>query len=75
MAAVHTDPVHSPARLARAYSTDVYLACQCRECDGREVRVTLRRYRNLCRLPSPGARAGRARAGVDGGGDTKITDR
>jgi hypothetical protein len=37
----------------RTYSTDVYLSCPCAECDGREVRITLRRFRNLSRLPSP----------------------
>jgi hypothetical protein len=38
---------------ARTYATDVYLACPCSECDGREVRITLRKFRNLSRLPSP----------------------
>jgi hypothetical protein len=38
---------------ARTYSTDVNLACPCPECGGREVRITLRKFRNLSRLPSP----------------------
>jgi hypothetical protein len=38
---------------ARTYATDVYLTCPCRECEGREVRITLRKFRNLSRLPSP----------------------
>ena len=36
-----------------AAPSDVYLACRCPECGGREVRITLRRYRSICRLPSP----------------------
>jgi hypothetical protein len=38
---------------ARTYATDVYLTCPCPECAGREVRITLRKFRNLSRLPSP----------------------
>jgi hypothetical protein len=38
---------------ARTYATDVYLRCPCPECEGREVRITLRKFRNLSRLPSP----------------------
>jgi hypothetical protein len=38
---------------ARTYATDVYLSCPCPECVGREVRITLRKFRNLSRLPSP----------------------
>jgi hypothetical protein len=32
---------------ARTYSTDVYLTCPCSECDGRQVRITLRKFQNL----------------------------
>jgi hypothetical protein len=28
---------------ARTYSTDIYLTCPCPECEGRKVRITLRR--------------------------------
>ena len=38
---------------ARTSSTDIYLTCPCAECEGREVRITLRKFRNLSRLPSP----------------------
>ena len=38
---------------AQTYSTDVYLTCPCPECEGRQVRVTLRKFQNLSRLPSP----------------------
>lgn len=38
---------------ARTYVTDVCLTCTCSECEGREVRITLRKSRNLSRLPSP----------------------
>jgi hypothetical protein len=38
---------------ARTDSTDVYLTCPCSERDGREVRITLRKFRNLSLLPSP----------------------
>jgi hypothetical protein len=38
---------------ARTYATDVYLTCPCPACEGREVRITLREFRNLSRLPSP----------------------
>jgi hypothetical protein len=38
---------------ARSYATDVYLTCPCPKCEGREVRITLRKFRNLLRLPSP----------------------
>jgi hypothetical protein len=37
----------------RTYATDVYLMCPCSECEGREVRITLRKFRILSRLPSP----------------------
>jgi hypothetical protein len=37
----------------RTYSTDVYLTCPCPDCEGREVRITLRKFRSLSRLPSP----------------------
>ena len=50
----------------RHYSTDVCLACPCPECGGREVRITLRRYRYICRLPSPAHEAA-VRAAVSGG--------
>jgi hypothetical protein len=46
-------PDEEPRMPARTYATDVYLACPCSECDGREVRITLRKFRNLSRLPSP----------------------
>ena len=38
---------------ARTHSSDVYLTCPCSECEGRVVRITLRKFRNLSRLPSP----------------------
>jgi hypothetical protein len=38
---------------ARTYATDAYLTCPCPECEGREVRITWRKFRNLSRLPSP----------------------
>jgi hypothetical protein len=38
---------------ARTYATDVHLTCPCSECEGREVRITSRKFRNLSRLPSP----------------------
>jgi hypothetical protein len=38
---------------ARTYSTDVYLTCPCPDCEGRKVRITLRKFRSLSRLPSP----------------------
>jgi hypothetical protein len=38
---------------ARTYSTDVTLTCPCPQCAGREVRITLRKFRNLSRLESP----------------------
>ena len=38
---------------ARTYSTDVYLTCPCPDCEGHEVRITLRKFRSLSRLPSP----------------------
>jgi hypothetical protein len=37
----------------RTYSTDVYLTCACPDCEGRKVRITLRKFRSLSRLPSP----------------------
>jgi hypothetical protein len=33
--------------------TDVYLACHCPECDGREVIITARQFKSLSRIPSP----------------------
>ncbi len=39
--------------VTRQYSTDVYISCPCPSCQGAEVRITARRYRNLCRLASP----------------------
>ena len=38
---------------AKTYSTDVYLTCPCPDCEGRDVRITLRKFRSLSRLPSP----------------------
>jgi hypothetical protein len=38
---------------ARTYSTDVYLTCPCPDCEGRKVRITLRKVRSLSLLPSP----------------------
>ena len=38
---------------ARTYSTDVYLTCPCPDCEGRKIRITLRKFRSLSRLPSP----------------------
>jgi hypothetical protein len=38
---------------ARTYSTDVYPTCPCADCEGRKVRITLRSFRSLSRLPSP----------------------
>ena len=38
---------------ARTQSTDVYLTCPCSEFEGRQVRITLRKFQNLSRLPSP----------------------
>ena len=38
---------------ARTYSTDVYLTCPCPGCEGRKVRITLRKFRSLSRLPLP----------------------
>ena len=37
---------------ARTYSTDIYLTCPCRDCEGRKVRITLRRS-GVSQLPSP----------------------
>jgi hypothetical protein len=34
---------------ARTYSTDVYLICPCRDCEGRKVRITLSKFRRLSR--------------------------
>ena len=45
---------------ARTYSTDVYLTCPCPDCEGREVRITLRKFRSLSRLPSPACEHGPA---------------
>jgi hypothetical protein len=38
---------------ARTHSTDVYLTCPCPGCEGRKVRITLRKFRSLSRLASP----------------------
>jgi hypothetical protein len=38
---------------ARTYASDVYLTCRCPKCEGRGVRITLRKFRSLSRLPSP----------------------
>jgi hypothetical protein len=38
---------------ARTYSTDVYLTCPCPDCEGRKVRITLRKVRSLSRLAPP----------------------
>ena len=38
---------------AQTYATDIYLTCPCTECKDREVRITLRKFRNISRLPSP----------------------
>jgi hypothetical protein len=38
---------------AGTYATDVYLTCPCSDCEGHGVRITLRKFRNLSRLPSP----------------------
>ena len=37
----------------RTYSTEVYLTCPCPDCEGRKVRITLRKFRSLSRLPPP----------------------
>jgi len=37
---------------ARTYSTDVCLTCPCPGCEGRSVRITLRKFRSLSRLTS-----------------------
>lgn len=34
-------------------SSDVSLACHCLECGGAGVRISARRYKAICRLPSP----------------------
>jgi hypothetical protein len=36
---------------ARTYATDVCLTCPCPGCEGRKVRITLRKFRRLSRLP------------------------
>jgi hypothetical protein len=38
---------------AGIYSTDVYLTCPCPYCEGGKVRITLRKFRSVSRLPSP----------------------
>lgn len=43
--------VKKPSMPTRTYATDVYLTCPCPECEGREVRITLRKFRNLSPLP------------------------
>jgi hypothetical protein len=53
---------------ARTHSSDVYLTCPCSECEGRVVRITLRKFRNLSRLPSP-ARDQAVHQLVSGGGN------
>jgi hypothetical protein len=55
---------------ARTYATDVYLTCPCAECEGRQVRITLRKFRNLARLPSPAC--AQAVHQLVSGGDDKI---
>jgi hypothetical protein len=55
---------------ARRHATDVYLRCPCSECEGREVRITLRTFRNLSRLPSPAC--DKAVHLIVAGGDDKI---
>ena len=42
-----------PSMPTRTYATDVYLTCPCPECEGREVRITLRKFCNLSPHPSP----------------------
>jgi hypothetical protein len=36
---------------ATTYSTDVNLTCPCADCEGRKVRITLRKFRSLSRSP------------------------
>jgi hypothetical protein len=48
---------------ARTYATDVYLTCPCSECEGRGVRITLRKFRNLS-ASLAGLRPSRTRARV-----------
>jgi hypothetical protein len=55
-------------------STDVNLTCRCPDCGSREVRITPRRYRGPCRLPSP-AHERAVHELLSRGGDTKITNR
>lgn len=57
-----------------AAPSDVYLACRCPKCGGREVRITLRKFRNLCRLPSP-AHEQAVHELASRGGDTHTDDR
>jgi hypothetical protein len=49
---------------AGIYSTDVYLTCPCPHCEGRKVRITLRKFRSLSRLPSPACEQVVHQAGV-----------
>jgi len=49
---------------ARAYATDVYLTCPCSECEGREVRITLRRFSQPLTAPLAGLRPSRTPACV-----------
>jgi hypothetical protein len=55
---------------ARTYATDVYLTCPCSECEGRQVRIMLRKFRNPSRLPSPAC--DQAVHQLVSGGDDKI---
>jgi hypothetical protein len=48
---------------ARTYST-VYLTCPCSECEGRAVRITLRKFRNPLTAPLASLRPSRAPARV-----------
>jgi hypothetical protein len=45
--------VKEPSMPTRTYATDVYLTCPCPECEGREVRITLRKFRKSLTAPSP----------------------
>jgi hypothetical protein len=57
---------------ARTQSTDVYLTCPCSEFEGRQVRITLRKFQNLSRLPSPAC--DQAVHQLVSGGDNKTTN-
>jgi hypothetical protein len=49
---------------ARTFSTDVYLTCPCPDCEGRNVRITLRKFRESLTTPLAILRASRAPAVV-----------